>query len=281
MKETILITGGNGFIGNNLYKKLKAEKKHKIILLDRKKVPFTDTKKLEKILSNITVVVHLGGLRMGSLDELYKANVESTRNILLSISNLKVAPLFIYASSFAVYGIQDRKISEDTILKPRNDYGKSKLEAEKIIKKLVERNKMKAIILRFSTVYGRGSHSIISGICKSIKNNEVFNINGDGTQLADLVHVDDAVDSIIKSFSCPISDGEIEILNICEGGGISINDIISFIENVSEKELVKNYKSEILTTGYWIGNNSKAKKVIGWSPKKKLEDEIKNIYEAE
>ncbi len=108
-----------------------------------------------------------------------------------------------------------------------------------------------------------------------------MNINGDGNQERDFVYVDDVVEALNKSIDWKGKPGEVQILNICSGEAVSLNQLIDEIEKLVGKKLKVNYPNpQMLDNGVWIGDNSQALKVLDWKPKTLIEEGLRRTYEA-
>ena len=181
--QSLLITGGLGYIGSSLLNQLNIEDYDNIVIIDLdlfktekkilksinknkdrgkiviKKINFTNIIALDKIFSyyKINIVAHLGGL-VGdpacsyNISLTNKINTIATNKIIdLSIKH-KVAK-FIFASSCSVYGINENICNEKTEPKPISEYAVSKLNGEKKLHSV--KDKFEQItIYRFSTLYG-------------------------------------------------------------------------------------------------------------------------------
>jgi len=159
--KKVLITGVNGFIGKNLVNVLKES--YYIIGIDIQsevrmqinkyyQIDITQREKILKIDEAIDFVIHLVALTNPDLEKgkIYNVNVSGTKNI-CELSKKINAKKIIYLSTIAVYpdgGI--KKITEETMEKPINYYGETKLLAEKIIKE----SGIKWTILRPTNIFG-------------------------------------------------------------------------------------------------------------------------------
>jgi nucleoside-diphosphate-sugar epimerase len=165
----VLVTGATGFIGRYLIKDL-LKNNHKVRVLTRqtnyknKKVsvfPGDVTKKetLSKAFEGVDAVFHNAAYAMdwGSKIEIYKHNVEGTRNVADICKEKKVKKL-IFTSSAGVYGFPNSLdlIDENFEKNPLNYYQKSKLESEKLLKKY---DSIKISIVRPTMVFGAGGHA--------------------------------------------------------------------------------------------------------------------------
>jgi UDP-glucose 4-epimerase len=102
----------------------------------------------------------------------------------------------------------------------------------------------------------------------------------DGTAVRDYTHVCDIASAHIKTFEYMIKNNKNVICNIGTGKGHSIKEIISIIENISNKKLNIEIKERRTgDSGFMVCSNEYAKKTINWEPKYNIYDIIKTAYE--
>lgn len=267
MQSKVVVTGSHGFIGRNLISALTKDKNSDVVAFEREKIGKKDY--VYKILEGAGSLVHLAGLTKGTEEEFYEANVGFTEKLLEYFKLLTNKPKLIFASSFAVYGTQSNNLKETSLLKPRSPYGESKLKVEKIIRKYAQRYNFSAVILRFANIYGPGmppyTHSVISTFLDQARKDISLTINGNGNQERDFVYVDDLIKAIRKTIFWKGKIGETEIINISSGGGISLNRLVGKVATVTGKKVRVFYRNKkVKEEGCWIGDNTKAKKLLGW-----------------
>lgn len=159
----ILITGGTGFIGTALIKRLlEAGEEIRLLKLYSEKTDLPvaevldgdilDPDSLKEAVKGVDKIVHLAGVVSYTMpkEQLFKINVEGTKNMLAACSKVK---RFVFASSVSVYGPRKGLITEDTPTMPMNDYGSSKLEAEEAVLE----SGLNYVIVRMAPIYGAGS----------------------------------------------------------------------------------------------------------------------------
>jgi len=227
-----MITGGNGFIGRHLVRKLLSYKRHTVVLIsnttnindkylaDRKllqDMPLTfytadirDREDISDIFLNERpdVCIHLAaktsvGYSIEDPDETMDINVKGTLNVLEACHDSKVNN-FVFASSAAVYGnVRELPISENHKLRPLSPYGTSKMLAERHVSSYNKSKKVQnAVSLRIFSAYGNGQFSdadVITRFAARLSKGLSPVIYGDGLQTRDFVSVDDVVEAILLS----------------------------------------------------------------------------------
>ncbi len=172
--KKILLTGANGFVGS--YFKNKYAHKYSIETFSFLKDDFESLS-----LNGVDVVLHLSALvhQMSGADEeeYSRVNVEQTLNLAKKAKESGVGQ-FIFMSSVKVYGEESSKpYSEDTLCKPEDGYGKSKLKAEEELQKL-ESETFKVAIVRTPIVYGEGVKANIKNLVNLIRKVPILPFGG-------------------------------------------------------------------------------------------------------
>ena len=272
----ILVTGGVGFIGTNLIKRLLFEG-HEVISIDnystgkkeneQKGCTYynLDINDKELSINNIDVIFHIAALAriQPSLirpQETIEANVNGTLNILELARKNNTPVIFAGSSSFhhGLYG---------------SAYAWSKHAGEQLCKLYSEVYGLNTSICRFYNVYGpyqleEGEYSTVLGIFeRQLRNKEPLTITGTGEQRRDFTHVDDIVDGLYK---CVGKDFKAEIFELGRGENFSINEIVDMFE--AERKYIPARKGEYDAT---LCDYSKAEQMLGWIPTKNLKDYIK------
>lgn len=274
------ITGGSGFLGSLLSKRLREDGINDIKIIDVVGDPLFNSKVLSEFVTGVDVVYHLAGIKDSKNPDLERVNVQGTKNLLEMIRKFAPNSHFVFASSFAVYKIPESGeiISENFATVPRNEYGKSKLEAEKYIQEYSSKFNIKSTILRMSNVYGPGDsfgrNSVVSDFIDKIRKGEAICIDGDGSQTRDFIFVDDVVSALIKVKSDP---NHFNILNIASGEEISISKLVSVVEKIVNKKAIVKFNPVGSQGGFWKGDPRLAMKLLSWSPSISLEDGVRRI----
>jgi len=294
-----IVTGGAGFIGSNIVKKLVsrgdnvtvidnlntgkeenlASVKDKIVFL---KDTILNIDLLEKHTEEIDGIFHQAALAsvqdsFSKPEEYNDVNVNGTENILklAKKNNFKV----VYASSSSVYGNPERiPIKESDSKNPINPYAETKLKKEELATKYAEIG-VKVIGLRYFNVFGKGQSKEYAGVLKlfleRIRDGLPPKINGDGTQFRDFVYVEDVADANIMSMNSKINH---EFFNVGTNTSITILDLAKTIIKFSGLDIEPIFgpalKGDVKRT---IANIDLIKEKIGWKPKIMLEEWIEDI----
>jgi GlcNAc-P-P-Und epimerase len=179
----IIVTGGSGFIGTNLVTDLLG-KGHKVTIYDKRqseKYPdlcivgdIRDKKKLTDSMRGSEAVYHLAAEHRDDVlpaSLYYEVNVGGAENVVFALKNNNVNRL-IFTSTVAIYGLSSEAPHENSPVKPFNDYGKSKYEAETIFNKWADSDLTRSLVtVRPTVIFGeknRGNvynllHQLLSG----------------------------------------------------------------------------------------------------------------------
>ncbi len=307
----VLVTGGAGFIGSSLCDKL-IERGYDVINLDNfnnyydPKIKWQNTQNVihspnyklyvgdirdPKILSQIfevekpEVVVHLAamaGVRNSLKDPLDYVDVDVKGTVnLLEFSRKYGIEKFVFGSSSSVYGKNTKvPFKEDDPLEGQvSPYAASKRAGEIYCQTYSEMYNMKISCLRFFTVYGprQRPEEAIHLFTKLISEGKPIPVFGDGTSKRDYTYIDDVVDGIIKAIN---TDYEFEIFNIGNSETITLENLIKLLESTIDKKAIIDRKPfQLGDVQITYADISKAKKILGYEPKTKIEEGVKKFWE--
>lgn len=302
----ILLTGGLGYIGSHIAKKIgdKAviidnQSNSKLLFkkyLPKAKVYCSDLN--PKILNfifrkyEIKEVVHLAALKAVNESLInpihyYQNNIISTIHLLDCMDKNNIQK-FIFSSSATVYGnLHPSPLKECFSLNSVNPYGSTKIFTEQLISDYcLSNSNFKAISLRYFNPLGADYKSgladqplgqpqnIMPVLIKSIKQKKSFQIFGndyptpDGTCIRDYIHIKDLADAHIKALKfLPKVKGH-EFFNIGLGKGISVLEMIDIFEKTNKIKI--KYQIASRRKGdvpVSFADNSKSKKMLKWNPK--------------
>ena len=305
MIKKILITGGAGYIGAHISEALvKSKKKVFIIdnlstgfrrLINKKakffKVDILNKKKVREIIlkNQIDSVIHLAAnLIIGEGEKFpkkyFKNNVLGTNNLLEACKNTSIKN-FVFSSTAAVYKDGQYKVTENSTVKPKSIYGKTKIIAEKIIKSFCKKNKINYCILRYFNIAGSSPSGKIGLINKSdhlfknfsreiMKKKPILKIYGnnyntkDGSCIRDFIHVSDIADIHLKVLEKINLSKKSKIINCGYNRGISVLEVAKEFNKQTSKTvkivITQRRKGDLVKI---IASNRQLKKFIKWKPK--------------
>lgn len=299
-----LVTGGAGFIGNNLVG-LLLEEGHQVVLLDdlssgyRKNIePFADAVEfiegdicdatvVDRATAGMEVVFHLAasvGNGRSIKDPLLDAqvNVLGTLNI-LEAARQQGAHKIVFSSSAGIFGeLKALPIKEDHPAEPDAPYGASKLGAEKLCMIYNKLHGLEVVCLRYFNVYGIHQYydaygNVIPIFAQRLVNHSPLTIFGDGQQTRDFVNVQDVVQA---NYKAGLAKGVSGFFNIASGTAVSINRLVELMQEVSDLNPIIKYdaprKGDVLHSRADI---SLAEKMLGFTPKIGLEEGLRQYME--
>jgi len=297
--KTIFVTGGAGFIGFHLCKKLsdftsnltiydnlssgKMENVKHIPKVHFVKADILNLKKLHSQ-EKADVIYHLAAqvvvpYSMENPIEDFETNARGTLNVLEKAR--KDDARVVFASSAAVYGNTTTLPTPESYgFNPASCYGLSKVVGEQYCNMYSKQYGLDVTILRFANVYGPRCHGVIEDFLDKISRNpEKLEIIGTGLQSRDFVHISDVVTALILSATSEVAIGE--TFNIGFGKTTKIIDLAKMILKIlglSDKTVITTtnvpWQGDINTIWFDI---SKVKKVLKWHPKISLEDNLKKL----
>ena len=224
MTMKVLVTGGTGFTGKALVKRL-IEQGHEVIALDYKEGLKTDELRswgvkvvigsvvdkeiVEQCMDGVDLVQHLAAAfrELNVPDSYYtEVNVDGTRNVLEAAYKHKVKK-FIYCSTCGVHGnIDNPPAGEDAPIQPADYYQRTKYEAEPIVNEYFKKG-LKTVIIRPAAIYGPGDPERFLMIFRRVSTG-TFPMFGDGKTLYHPVYIDNLIDAHLLAMEDVKGDGE-------------------------------------------------------------------------
>lgn len=228
--KKILITGANSYIGTSFEKYLGSyPKEYFLDTLDMtneswKKKSFCEY----DVVFHVAGIAHIKGTKSNS-NSYYKVNRDLVYEVALK-SKKDGVKQFIFLSSMSVYGIENGLIDRNSLTNPKGDYGKSKLEAEKLIETIHEES-FKVAILRPPMVYGKGCKGNYPKLASLALNTPIF-LDIDNKR--SMIYIDNLCEFtrlIIENYSGGLFFPQ-NIEYVCT------SDMVKFISEVHEKKII-------------------------------------------
>ncbi len=295
-----LVTGANGFIGYHLVKRLIHESAEVSCMVE----PGASTKELESLggiaamhaadltdsravrqsveAAKPSMVFHLAaaGVTDPTVETVraIKVNVEGTANLLLALDGSY--DLFINTGTCHEYKPGTTPLGEGSPLAPASVYAASKAAACQFCRVFAETLGWPILTLRLFTVYGprQPVRSLVPSIVASGLRGTELPMTG-GEQVRDFVYVDDVVAGYVRAAENPNTSGR--TFNLCSGRPVSLRELISMIEGLTGTLRIKlgALPYRIGEAPEVVGDNSAARKSLGWAPTVNLEDGLRITVE--
>jgi UDP-glucuronate 4-epimerase len=313
MGETILVTGGAGFIGSHLCDKLLSLG-HTVICVDNLNAYYPPARKIKNIQHNLSnknfhffaldiarkkdleqeifqkfevdKIVHLAaraGVRPSIADPFIyqEVNLLGTLN-LLDLAKAHKVKAFIFGSSSSVYGkctdVPFREDSHQTD-KPISPYAATKKSCENYCHTYNHLYGMNITMLRFFTVYGpRGRPDMAPYLFTDwVAKGKSIKRFGDGTTKRDYTYVGDIVNGIVAALEKAYN---FEIINLGNSKPVELNYFINVIEKtVGKKAIIDQFPEQQGDVPITYADVSKAKELLSYEPKVSIEEGMQKFYE--
>lgn len=301
--QTILVTGGAGYIGSVLVRQLLKEGygvrvfdalyfgKHSLSdIEDRIEIIRGDVRRFPAgVLKGCSSVVHMGSLSNDPTADFdpkanHEINCEGTRLVAEACKKAGVKRM-TFASSAAVYGFHVSGVADEEFkTNPQSEYAQSKLDAEKELLKLADRS-FCPVIIRQATVYGLSGRMrwdlVVNTMTKDAFSKKRIAVFCEGENWRPLVSVNDVARAHIKCLEAPESSVTGQIFNL-------VNDNLMILElaGVMKAYLNKKVRIEVdvisgerESRSYRI-SGKKMKKVLGFEAEIGIGDAVDEIYAA-
>ena len=289
-----LVTGGAGFIGTNLIKRLLKDghlvvsvdnystgkkeneqdgcKYYEIDLSDKVSIDSLESIRTVSQIPKFDIIFHLAAKAriVPSIQNPKKSlfnNIDSTINILEYARLNKIS--VIYAGSSSAHG--------DIYANP---YTFTKWSGEELCKLYTNVYDLPTVTCRFYNVYGEGqltegAYCTVLGIFERLyKQGKALTVTGDGLQRRDFTHVGDIVDGLIRCGK-NINDVSGEIVELGNGKNYSILDLVDAFGETDEVEYIAARPGEVRES---LNTDTKARDILGWKPKGDIIEYIKENY---
>jgi UDP-glucose 4-epimerase len=300
--EKFLVTGGAGFIGSNICKRLVSQdcfvrvvdnlltgkKSNLAKVID--KIEFIqadmgDSEVAQSAMKDIDVVLHEGALPSVpvSIDNpaaTHKHCVDATFTLLLAARDAGIKR-FVYAASSSAYGDAPTSPKVETMLaSPLSPYAVAKLTGEYYCSVFYKIFGLETISLRYFNVFGPYQDpasqyaAAIPAFVTAILKDEPPTIYGDGEQSRDFTYIDNVVDANLLAARAKRTQGE--VVNIACGQAVTVNEIIDMINNLLGKSVKPKYVAPRPgDVKHSLADITAARNLIDYKPKVSFSDGVR------
>lgn len=311
MLETILVTGGAGFIGSHVVDNLLA-KGTRVVVLDnfnnyynpqikRKNIhhnfsnpnfslieaDILDHVMMDSIFSQYkpSAVIHLAaraGVRPSIADPTlyYQVNVSGTLHVLESMRKHKCTRL-VFASSSSVYGNRGRGpfAETDSTDQQVSPYGATKKSGELLCQVYAHLYSINTVCLRFFTAYGPRNRPDMACFLftHAIATSKPITQFGNGDTGRDYTYIDDIVAGVISALDADVS---FDIVNLGNSSPVLLKELIATIEEIAgKKAIIESLPMQPGDVQLTFADITKAKKLLNFTPKTDLKTGLTNLYD--
>lgn len=286
----ILVTGGAGFVGGAVARKL-VESGAKVTVLDdlftgqAETIPaaaqfvqgsVTDEALVNELVAANSLVFHLAARNIiastkNPRDD-FATNIGGTLNVLMAAREARTERV-VYSSSTSIYGNpRSIPINEDDGIVTLSPYAVSKLGGEQYCMAFYESYSLPVSVVRYSNIYGPGQRpdnpycGVVSKFLTSAYAGEPLQIHGDGLQTRDFTYIDDAVEATLLAAIHPRAEGE--IFNVGTGVETSVADLARMVGLATGREVtIKSIdRRDIDNIRRRVVNIEKARRMLHWVP---------------
>ena len=251
----------------------------------------------------IDAVIHFAALCNVGESEKYPHRYfeNNVGGVIALVEAMKKADIdqLVFSSTCATYGNPESQVISETHAQnaPTSPYGESKAMAERVIQWYVKLHGLRCVTMRYFNVCGAADDSKFGDSKKQsfhLMQNAVratlglapFVLNytqvdtPDGSPIRDYINVEDLVDAHLKALDYLKGGGESEVFNLGTGTGNSVYEIVSEVERITGVELEKLAGDRRGgDANIAVADNRKAQAILGWEPKRDLEQSIRSLVE--
>jgi len=298
-----LVLGGEGFMGSHLVDALLAQG-HTVRCFDRPRLhgvsvahagdpaferfegDFTSQIDVAHAMDGMEVCYHLISTTLpkhSNDDPIFdvQSNLVGTLSLLNQAVRQKMRKVIFVSSGGTVYGTPRQiPVSEEHPTAPICSYGITKLAIEKYLALYHHLHGLDYTVLRLANPYGerqrvQASQGVVAVFLDKVMRGEPIDIWGDGSVVRDFVYVGDVVRAMVLALERTTSD---KVFNIGSGSGKSLNDVLSAIERVCQKDAKPRYlQSRSFDVAVNVLDISRAGQQLGWHPQVEFEEGVRRF----
>ena len=301
--KIVVITGGGGFIGANLIRRL-LDLNYEVHLLWKKSsdpwrltdikqkinfhtMDFINQKNLKSLLTKInpSIIFHLAThssyRNQEDAKEIFETSINGTLNLLLATKDIPYKVL-INTGSSSEYGLKKKPMKETDLLEPISFYAAAKSGQTLLCQTFSYLYKKPIVTIRPFSVYGpyEQKDRFISTITRSLINKKTIKLTG-GKQRRDFIYIDDLIDIYLMTIK-KADKLSGEILNAGTGREYTNDEVAKILFKVSgQKTKIEKGKfpKRMWDTNHWVANIETTKRLLRWKPKYSIEKGLKANYD--
>ncbi|MCC6653413.1 MAG: NAD-dependent epimerase/dehydratase family protein [Candidatus Eisenbacteria bacterium] len=302
--KRVLVTGGAGFVGSNLVRRLIRDGARVTVLDDLftgtlANLPPTgfdfiegsvcDAALIDKVVPEHAVIFHMAARNIivstKNPREDFESNIGGTLNVLMAARGSQVERI-LYTSSTSVYGNpRYLPINEDDHLSLLTPYAVSKLGGENYCMAFYESYGLPTTAVRYSNVFGPGQHpsnpycGVVAKFIEALFEGRSPVIHGDGNQTRDFTYVDDAVEATLAAARSDRALGE--VFNVGTGVETRVNELVATLIKVTgaNVEATHSDRRDIDNIRRRVVNIEKTRRALRWVPEVTLEKGLRRTVE--
>lgn len=298
MKKTIIVTGGSGFVGANVIRRLIKDninthviiRKHNSIwrLKDiRNKIHIhegilEDSNKLKNLFKKLNpfAIYHLStyGSYPSQQDQqlMVKTNILGTMNLLNALVDIPYKNL-IAAGSSSEYGKKAAPMRESDLLEPNNLYASMKASQTHLCQVYAKTHHKPITILRLFSVYGffEEPGRLVRSVIDCALNNQNIKL-ATGREARDFIYAEDVADAFLHASNTKPFFGE--VFNVGTGIQTSIKQLAQQVTSLSKSKSTIQlgaYPGRTWDSSHWVADMHKTNKILGWRAKTSLKEGLK------
>jgi UDP-glucose 4-epimerase len=300
----VLVTGGAGFVGSNLVRRLMREGAIVTVLDDlftgrRENLPPTglefvhgsvcDPPVVERLVDAAEVIIHAAARNIvvstRNPREDYQTNIGGTLNVLLA-ARAAGGRRIVYTSSTSVYGNpRYLPVNEDDHLSLLTPYAVSKLAGENYCMAFYESYGLPASAVRYSNIFGPGQDpanpycGVVAKFIELLFAGKAPVIHGDGNQTRDFTYIDDAVEATLLAATTDRAIGE--VFNVGTGVETRVNELARTLIGIVGVDVVptRTDRRDVDNIRRRVVNIEKTRRSLRWVPEVTLEEGLQRTVE--
>ncbi|MFQ5700113.1 MAG: NAD-dependent epimerase/dehydratase family protein [Myxococcota bacterium] len=233
----VAVIGGSGFIGSRLVDLLSAS--HDVTIVDTeiskrhpdrtRQVDVRDPEALKAVLRGHDAVILLAAVHRDDISPTslyYDVNVEGARNVAMALRAHGITRL-VFTSSVTVYGLNRERPDETAKVAPFNDYGRSKYQAEQVLREWQAEDPAHALsIIRSTVVFGEGNRGNVYNLIRQLHSGH-FVMVGPGTNRKSMAYVGNVAEFI--QWCLETREGGVSLFNYTDQPDLDMNELVSLV----------------------------------------------------